>query len=1362
MKPISFTPTTPRLTRLFLATVLSLFAFDATAGTLPTLQSCSSISVDDLFYVRDYAAATPTSDCKATPAQISTYLGTLLIEDAINNGTTTKASSSNAIFDALALKQDAGAYLTAVTADSPLSGSGTSGSHLVLSTAGTWSGNAGTASALAANGTNCSAGNYPLGVDAAGNAETCTAISVGGVAWGDITGTLSAQTDLQTALDGKQPIDSDLTTIAGLTATTDNFIQSKGSAWASRTVAQVKTDLGLSGTNSGDQTSIVGISGTKAQFDTAVSDGNILYVGDITQYTDELAQDAIGAMVNTSLTYTDGTPLLALTSRTIGNVAFDGTANIVPETSVIVDSTDATSSFAMFDSATGNLQAKTDAGATYNATTGMATFTGITGPLTGNASTATALATARAIGGVNFDGTAAIVPQTIQMVDAGGDTTTFPLLATAATGSLQPATDAGLSYNATTDILTATGFAGPLTGAVTGNASTATALAADGSDCSAGQFPLGVSAAGASQSCTALPTTISGTANEITASAATGAVTLSLSTIVDLTSHTLRVPNSITLPASCTVGDAYMDTDATTGARWYLCESTNTWAVQGGGASYTDEQAQDAVGAMVNTSLTYTDGTPELKVTSRTIGNVAFDATANIVPETSVIVDGSDATSFLLMVDSVTGNLQHKTDPTITADPTTGTIAATTFSGALSGNATTATALAADGANCGAGNYPLGVDASGAVQNCTAIGAGTGDVTGPASSVDNEVPRFDSTTGKVIQASGVSIDDSKNLAPITNDVGALGTTSLKWADAFFASGGVINFDSGDSTITDGTDVLAFGGATSGYTFDGVVSPSTSGGTSLGSTALPWASEYIVSGGAINFNNVDVTITHASNKLSFAGATNGYNFDDSVILGHTAELTLGGGVTGGFQQYGTAAASGSHVLGMFNTTNATTAEFQFYKSGDAAIGSATVVAADEALGKMTWYGAQQTGTLATVSTAAQIRAEVDGTVTSGASGDMPGRIVFATTPDASATLTDRIILDSTGVFKPNANDGVALGTGALSFSDLFLASGAVENYNNGDVTITHSSDLLTVAGGVFKANADLTVGNGATAAGTLKLLEDTDDGSNFASFKVPALAADTVYTLPADDGTADQFLKTDGSGVLSWTTNAVSRQSFTANGTWTKPSGVKYVIIIATGGGGGGGGADSTAAGAETAAGGGSAGATGILVLDVTSIASAAVVIGTGGSAGDAAGSDGGNGNLSKVWDGSSVEYISSAGGALGKGTGSAAAAGASGYGGDGNVASSSGGGFSVLDLKAGSGQGGITDAAGGSAAGGVGGASFWGGGGVGCTITAGAISSQEATSRVKGGGAGGACSTATAGNAGSAGADGLVVFFEFK
>jgi hypothetical protein len=50
---------------------------------------------------------------------------------------------------------------------------------------------------------------------------------------------------IQTQIDGKQALDTDLTTIAGLTATTDNVIQSVSSAWASRTPAQLKTTLAL-------------------------------------------------------------------------------------------------------------------------------------------------------------------------------------------------------------------------------------------------------------------------------------------------------------------------------------------------------------------------------------------------------------------------------------------------------------------------------------------------------------------------------------------------------------------------------------------------------------------------------------------------------------------------------------------------------------------------------------------------------------------------------------------------------------------------------------------------------------------------------------------------------------------------------------------------------------------------------------------------------------------------------------------------------------------------------------------------------------------------------------------------------------
>lgn len=77
----------------------------------------------------------------------------------------------------------------------------------------------------------------------------------------------------------------------------------------------------------------------------------------------------------------------------------------------------------------------------------------------------------------------------------------------------------------------------------------------------------------------------------------------------------------------------------------------------------------------------------------------------------------------------------------------------------ISGNAGTATALAANGANCSAGSYPLGVDASGAVESCT-VASGGGGITGSVGTTDNGIPRADGTGGSTLQASTVTIDDS--------------------------------------------------------------------------------------------------------------------------------------------------------------------------------------------------------------------------------------------------------------------------------------------------------------------------------------------------------------------------------------------------------------------------------------------------------------------------------------------------------------------------------------------------------------------------------------------------------------------------
>lgn len=63
-------------------------------------------------------------------------------------------------------------------------------------------------------------------------------------------------------------------------------------------------------------------------------------------------------------------------------------------------------------------------------------------------------------------------------------------------------------------------------------------------------------------------------------------------------------------------------------------------------------------------------------------------------------------------------------------------------------------------------------------------GSGTGDVTGPGSSTDNAVVRFDSTTGKLIQNSGVIVDDSNNVSGI----GTLARTSYDIHTAVAAPG----------------------------------------------------------------------------------------------------------------------------------------------------------------------------------------------------------------------------------------------------------------------------------------------------------------------------------------------------------------------------------------------------------------------------------------------------------------------------------------------------------------------------------------------------------------------------------------------
>ena len=81
------------------------------------------------------------------------------------------------------------------------------------------------------------------------------------------------------------------------------------------------------------------------------------------------------------------------------------------------------------------------------------------------------------------------------------------------------------------------------------------------------------------------------------------------------------------------------------------------------------------------------------------------------------------------------------------------------------------------------------------------------------------------------------------------------------------------------------------------------------------------------------------------------------------------------------------------------------------------------------------------------------------------------------------------------------------------------------------TLTASSAILVDSN---KAIDELFVGNATATGGTIKFNEGTDNGTNFTALKgANNIASSVTFTLPSADGSANQFLKTDGSGVLSF-------------------------------------------------------------------------------------------------------------------------------------------------------------------------------------------------------------------------------------
>ena len=142
----------------------------------------------------------------------------------------------------------------------------------------------------------------------------------------------------------------------------------------------------------------------------------------------------------------------------------------------------------------------------------------------------------------------------------------------------------------------------------------------------------------------------------------------------------------------------------------------------------------------------------------------------------------------------------------------------------------------------------------------------------------------------------------------------------------------------------------------------------------------------------------------------------------------------------------------------------------------------------------------------------------------------GELAYTHGTGTQANLGDRLFIGEGGTGGDgNANNVTVIG--GQYFSD---------QLDHAHGTLTATSALLVDAN---KAIDEVFIGNNASTGGTLKLNEGTNNGTNFIGIKAPnAVTTSTTFTLPDGDGSADQFLKTDGSGNLSFA--AIPSGSFT--------------------------------------------------------------------------------------------------------------------------------------------------------------------------------------------------------------------------
>jgi parallel beta-helix repeat protein len=287
---------------------------------------------------------------------------------------------------------------------------------------------------------------------------------------------------------------------------------------------------------------------------------------------------------------------------------------------------------------------------------------------------------------------------------------------------------------------------------------------------------------------------------------------------------------------------------------------------------------------------------------------------------------------------------------------------------------------------------------------------------------DNNI--FNNTTGIVLDAFSIDITILDNVVASTTTY--ISDSSSVRTNLVSATSTRIGF--GTTTPLSQLDIFKVSGDAS----QGFTASSTAGahlawtiGTDLSdsgkfkissSTLLGLNDRFVIDGNG----NVGIGETAPGSKLSVSGgATIGASYDTTaapsdgllvqgnIFNKHTATVAQRVSTTGWTPSFQTNDSNnGGIAMTQWHTTDAQSANLWLSKSHNATVGTHGAVVADENLGEIFFSGSDGTNFV----NAASILAEVDGTP---GTDDMPGRLIFSTTADGAAVVSERMRIDKSG-------------------------------------------------------------------------------------------------------------------------------------------------------------------------------------------------------------------------------------------------------------------------------------------------------------------------------------------------------------